>query len=125
MDLMFIVQVVLSLFAILFTYDSICGEREAGTLKLNFANPIPRTSYIISKIVGSWLGLSIPLIIPMLLGLALVLVCGIPRTVRFGSSFNNHWCICQSTSVFLYALCNVFIHLQSPSSSFLYLLLYG
>ncbi len=123
MDLMFIVQVVLSLFAILFTYDSICGEREAGTLKLNFANPIPRTSYIISKIVGSWLGLSIPLIIPMLLGLALVLVCGIPMTV-------THWAhlliiIGVSVIYFSFFICLgvMFSSItKAPSSSFLYLL---
>lgn len=80
MDLMFIVQIVLSLFAILFTYDAINGERESGTLKLNFANPIPRSTYIIAKLIGSWLGLVIPLLIPILLGIALVLVYRIPMT---------------------------------------------
>ena len=35
-DFTFIVQVVLSLFAILFTYDAINGEREGGTLQLVF-----------------------------------------------------------------------------------------
>lgn len=80
MDLMFIVQIVLSLFAILFTYDAINGERERGTLKLSFANPVSRTGYIISKIIGSWLGLVIPLLIPILLGVALVLLYKIPMT---------------------------------------------
>ncbi len=41
-DFTFIVQVVLSLFAILFTYDAINGERESGTLKLAFSNAVPR-----------------------------------------------------------------------------------
>ena len=41
-DFTFIVQVVLSLFAILFTYDTINGERESGTLKLAFSNAVPR-----------------------------------------------------------------------------------
>jgi ABC-type transport system involved in multi-copper enzyme maturation permease subunit len=80
MDLMFLVQIVLSLFAILFTYDAINGEREIGTLKLSFANPVSRTGYIISKIIGSWLGLAIPLLIPILLGVALVLLYKIPMT---------------------------------------------
>ncbi len=84
MDLMFIVQIVLSLFAILFTYDSINGERETGTLKLSFANPVPRTSYIIAKLIGSWLGLVIPLLIPVLLGVALVLLYRVPMTA-------SHW----------------------------------
>ena len=42
LDLTFIIQVVLSLFAILLTYDSISGEREQGTLQLTFANAVPR-----------------------------------------------------------------------------------
>jgi ABC-type transport system involved in multi-copper enzyme maturation permease subunit len=84
MDLMFIVQIVLSLFAILFTYDAVNGERESGTLKLSFANPIPRGSYIIAKLIGSWLGLVIPILIPVLLGIALVLLYRIPMAAA-------HW----------------------------------
>ena len=38
LDLMFIVKIVLSLFAILFTYDAIVGEKERGTLKLALSN---------------------------------------------------------------------------------------
>lgn len=44
-DFAFIVQIVLSLFAILFTYDAINGERESGTLKLAFANSVSRANY--------------------------------------------------------------------------------
>ncbi len=83
-DLAFIVTVVLSLFAILFTYDAINGEREGGTLQLTFANPVPRARYILAKLVGSWLGLLVPLLIPILLGLLLVLLFGIPLLA-------DHW----------------------------------
>lgn len=77
-DFAFIVQVVLSLFAILFTYDAINGERESGTLKLTFANAVPRGQYVLSKFVGSWLGLTIPLLIPILIAVLLVMVMGVP-----------------------------------------------
>jgi len=77
-DLSFIVQVVLSLFAILFTYDAINGERENGTLKLALSNSVPRGQYLFAKFAGSWLGLTVPLLIPILLGLLLVLVLRIP-----------------------------------------------
>jgi ABC-type transport system involved in multi-copper enzyme maturation permease subunit len=77
-DLAFIVQVVLSLFAILFTYDAINGEREGGTLQLTFANPVSRSTYILAKLAGSWIGLAIPLLIPLLLGVLLVLIYGVP-----------------------------------------------
>ncbi len=71
LDLDFIFQIVLSLFAILFAYDAINGERERGTLRLTFANAVPRVKYILAKFIGSWLGLVIPILIPVLLGLLL------------------------------------------------------
>ncbi len=83
-DLNFIFMVVMSLFAILFTYDSINGERESGTLKLIFTNPVRRFTYIFAKFAGSWLGLIIPLVIPVLMGILLVLVFRVPLTA-------DHW----------------------------------
>lgn len=79
-DLTFIFQIVLSLFAILFTFDAINGEREIGTLKLSFASSVPRVHYLLAKFMGSWMGLAIPLIIPILLGFLLVLAFQIPIT---------------------------------------------
>lgn len=83
-DFAFIVTVVLSLFAVLFTYDAINGEREGGTLQLTFANPVPRARYILAKLIGSWIGLAVPLVIPVLLGLLLVLLYNVPLT-------GDHW----------------------------------
>jgi ABC-type transport system involved in multi-copper enzyme maturation permease subunit len=87
-DLMFVVQVVLSLFAILFTYDAVNGEREGGTLQLTFANPLPRSTYILAKLTGAWLALVVPLLIPVLLGVLLLVLNGVPFTpdhwARFG-----------------------------------------
>ena len=77
-DFAFIVQVVLSLFAILFTYDAINGERENGTLKLAFANSVSRVSYLLAKFTGMWLGLIVPLLIPILIGLLLLMVFKVP-----------------------------------------------
>ncbi len=77
-DFAFIVQVVLSLLAILFTYDAINGEREDGTLKLVFANSVPRARYILAKCIGGWLGLVVPICIPLLLCLLMLMIYGIP-----------------------------------------------
>ncbi|HML83996.1 MAG TPA: ABC transporter permease subunit, partial [Bacteroidales bacterium] len=41
-DLITITGILLSLLAILFSYDSISGEREDGTLKLLLSNHLPR-----------------------------------------------------------------------------------
>ncbi len=77
-DFTFIVTIVLSLFAVLFTYDSINGERENGTLRLVFSNSVPRNLFILAKFTGTWLGLVIPVFIPILLGLLVMIISGIP-----------------------------------------------
>ena len=87
MDFSFIVQVVLSLFAILFTYDAVNGEREGGTLQLTFSNPVPRSTFILAKLAGSWLGLVVPLIVPVLLAVLLLLLSGIPLGAEFWIRF--------------------------------------
>jgi len=84
MDFAFLVQVVLSLLAILFTYDTISGERETGTLKLVFSNSVSKVGYLLAKWIGSWLGLIVPIVIPLLISILLIIVFNIP--------FNSeHW----------------------------------
>jgi len=79
-DFAFIVKFIMTLLAILFTYNAVNGERENGTLQLVFSNSIPRAKYLMAKCVGSWLGLVVPLSIPVLLSLLIVRVFGIPLT---------------------------------------------
>jgi len=74
LDLSFIVKIVLSMVAILFTYDAIVGEKERGTLKLILSNPVPRDRLIMGKVIGGFISLLIPLIIPLILSLLIVLI---------------------------------------------------
>lgn len=76
-DFAFIVLVVLSLMAIVFTYDAISGEREHGTLKLIFSNGVPKSSYLLAKAIGTLLALVVPLLIPILLSLLMVQLSGV------------------------------------------------
>lgn len=78
LDFTLIVQVVLSLFAILFAYNAISGEKEEGTLKLALSNAVPRGQYLVAKFVGSWLGLVVPLLIPIALGILLIMIYNVP-----------------------------------------------
>ena len=78
LDLDFIFQIVLSLFAILFAYDAVNGEKERGTLRLTLANAVPRSTYIAGKIAGSFMALGVPLLIPILLGALLLIAMGVP-----------------------------------------------
>ncbi len=80
LDLEFIFQIVLSLFAILFAYDAINGEKERGTLRLTFANPVPRHVYLTGKLLGAFLALAVPLLTPILLGSLLLVVMGVPMS---------------------------------------------
>jgi len=83
-DFAFIVKFILTLLAILFTYNAVNGERERGTLQLVFSSSIPRARYLIAKCAGSWFGLMVPLSIPVLLSLLMVMVFQIPLSV-------SHW----------------------------------
>jgi ABC-type transport system involved in multi-copper enzyme maturation permease subunit len=74
LDLAFIVKIILSLFAILFTYDAIVGEKERGTLKLTLSNRVPRDLLILGKVIGGFISLLIPLIIPLILSMLILLV---------------------------------------------------
>ncbi len=80
LDLDFVFQIVLSLFAILFAYDAISGEKERGTLRLSFANAVPRDKYILGKIAGTFLALALPLLIPVLIGSFILPLLGVPMT---------------------------------------------
>jgi ABC-type transport system involved in multi-copper enzyme maturation permease subunit len=77
-DLEFIFTIVLSLFAILFAYDAVNGEKERGTLRLSFANAVPRDKFILGKLIGSFIALSVPLLIPILIGCLLLPLLGVP-----------------------------------------------
>ena len=70
LDLSFFVCIIASLFAILFSYNSLNGERESGTLRLMMANSLRRTSVVIGKLIGGFLPLALLLLLPMAIGLA-------------------------------------------------------
>jgi ABC-type transport system involved in multi-copper enzyme maturation permease subunit len=74
LDLSFIVKIVLSLFAILYTYDVIVGEKERGTLRLMLSNEVPRDRLLMGKVVGGYISLLISLIIPLILGILILLI---------------------------------------------------
>jgi ABC-type transport system involved in multi-copper enzyme maturation permease subunit len=78
LDLEFMFQIVLSLFAVLLGYDAISGEKERGTLKLSFANAVPRDKYILGKIIGSLCALAVPLLVALALGCLLLPILGVP-----------------------------------------------
>ena len=72
MDWAFIIAYVLSLIALLFTFDSLSGEREHGTLRLMLANSVPRHTVLIGKFLGALISVSIPFTLAVLMNLLII-----------------------------------------------------
>ena len=71
-DWAFVIGYVLSLIALLFTFDAISGEREHGTLRLMLANPIPRHTILIGKFLGAFISVNIPFVLAVLMNLLVI-----------------------------------------------------
>jgi len=71
-DFTLVIAFLLSFLAMVLGFDSICGERENGTLKLLLANSVPRSHIVVAKLLGGMLTLAIPLAIGFLLALLIL-----------------------------------------------------
>ena len=70
------IGMLMSFFAILFTFDAIAGERSRGTLSLIMSNMISRGQVLLGKYLGAFLTLMVPLVIGILMNLLLVQLSG-------------------------------------------------
>jgi len=123
LDLIFIVKIVLSLFAILFTYDAIVGEKERGTLKLALSNRIPRDRLILGKAIGGFISLLIPLVIPVVLGLLILMIY--PNISLSGDDWLRLGIICVMFLLYLsvFFTLGLFVSARTSRSSTSFLLL--
>lgn len=71
-DWAFIITYLLSFIPLLFTFDSLAGERERGTLRLCLANPISRSGLLLGKFLGTFIAIAIPFIFSVLINLAII-----------------------------------------------------
>ena len=78
LDFLFVVSTVFSLLALLFTFDAVAGEREAGTLRITLSNALPRDSFLWSKLIGGYIVFVVPFLVAFLLGLLLLVAQGFP-----------------------------------------------
>lgn len=74
LDMHFIVLVVMSLTSVLFTFDSISGEKECQTLRVMLSNPVGRDKILFSKWLGSVVVITLPLAICFLLTMLIVAI---------------------------------------------------
>ncbi|MCG9130287.1 ABC transporter permease subunit [Candidatus Poribacteria bacterium] len=125
LDWTFIIGVVMSFMAILFTYDTISGERETGTLSLLMANSVSRATVLLGKFTGAFLTILIPLFIGVLLNLMVV------SASRLASFSGDEWarvgiiCVISMIYISIFLWLGLFISSQfsNSSSSLLTLLL--
>jgi len=83
LDFLFIVTIIMSLMAILFSHDAITGERQSGTLRLMISNSVSRTEILLGKLVGGTISLIIPFILALLVG---VLYISVNPAIQWDSS---------------------------------------
>jgi ABC-type transport system involved in multi-copper enzyme maturation permease subunit len=72
LDFLFIVTIIMSLLALLFSYDAIAGERQNGTLRLVISNSISRPKILLGKFIGGSASLLIPFVLALLVGVLYV-----------------------------------------------------
>ena len=75
-DFSYIITIVVSLLALLFVFDAVCGEKERGTLKIVLANSVPRDLFLASKWIGGYLTLVLPFLIALLGAVTYLYVTG-------------------------------------------------
>ena len=70
------IGVLMSFFAILFTFDAIAGERMRGTLSLILSNTVSRGQVLLGKYLGAFVILMVPLVMGVLINLLIILLIG-------------------------------------------------
>jgi len=73
LDWSFMVSLIFSFIAFVLAYDSICGEKEKGTLRLILAGATPRATILLGKYLGLMLTLGIPMLLGLLISLIIVI----------------------------------------------------
>lgn len=68
-DLLFNVSFVISLLALILSFNAISGEKEDGTLRLMLSNPVPRSRVLLGKIIGNETLLLVPFILSIIISL--------------------------------------------------------
>jgi ABC-type transport system involved in multi-copper enzyme maturation permease subunit len=73
-DLLYIVNIVGSLLAVLFAFNAISGDHEDGTLRLVMSNSVPRHLVLLAKWVGGYSALMVPFLASVLAALLVAMV---------------------------------------------------
>lgn len=84
-DWTFIISTIISFLALLMSYDCICGEKQAGTLRLILCGTLSRSTVLMAKYLGIMLSLGVALLLGLITHL---LIVGSAPEVQLGL---NQW----------------------------------
>ncbi len=73
MDIVVFVGLIMSLMAIVFGYDAICGEKQRGTLRMMLSYSVPRHLILLSKWIGGYVMLILPFVIAVIIGCVVIM----------------------------------------------------
>jgi ABC-type transport system involved in multi-copper enzyme maturation permease subunit len=118
-DLMFIVQVLLSFFALILAYGAVTGEKEKGTLGLIYSNSAKRGPLILAKYLSALLTIGISLFLGLILSFILLhVLSGVPLSSSLILSFSLFLLVSLvylSVFVLLGIACSVLSHRSKNS----------
>ncbi len=110
-DMLFIIRVMLSLIAILFSFDAITGEKEQGTLKLMLTNGTNRFTIVAGKLAGRFALVILPFAILFLASAVVVSV--LPDVHAGGDYWGKTATFLLSSTVYIFAFTTAGLLLSS------------
>jgi ABC-type transport system involved in multi-copper enzyme maturation permease subunit len=72
-DYAFVVRIILSLMVLFLIYNAVSGEKEAGTLRLVYANPVGRHALLVGKFVGGLTTVILALLVATAVSLLIII----------------------------------------------------
>ncbi len=113
-DFVFLVQMVISLIAMLFASDMISGEKESGTLRAMLANSLPRDTLLAGKTAGGFLALWVPFLLAFLFGAVVLMLGAFP--LAGGDTAVRVLIVFLATSLFVLTYFTIGIAVSTSSS---------
>lgn len=83
-DFIYIVSIVLSIYAVFVSFDAICGEKETGILRLLSSHSVPRSTILLAKWIGGFASFLVGLLPAIIIMLIYLTISGVPLQIE-------HW----------------------------------
>ena len=113
----YIAALVVSFIALLFTFDAVSGEKEAKTLALSLANPVPRATLLSAKFTSAVLSVMAMVLAGALTNLVIVLVLGRGGLTPALAGEAAGFLVITTLLTGTFAACGLFASVAAPNSN--------